>query len=52
MRVAMLSWESRHSILAGGVGVHVTELSEALQQLGHEVHVFTPPRPDQSCHGH
>jgi glycogen synthase len=41
MRIAMLSWESLHSIPVGGVGVHVTELSAALERKGHEVHVFT-----------
>lgn len=41
MRIALLSWESLHSISVGGVGVHVTELAAALQRKGHEVHVFT-----------
>jgi glycosyltransferase involved in cell wall biosynthesis len=41
MRIAMLSWESLHSIGVGGVGVHVTELAAALDRKGHEVHVFT-----------
>src|SRR5438094_9702883 len=41
MRIAMLSWESLHSICVGGVGVHVTELGAALERRGHEVHVFT-----------
>jgi len=41
MRIAMLTWESLHSVAAGGVAVHVTELSAALERLGHEVHVFT-----------
>jgi glycosyltransferase involved in cell wall biosynthesis len=41
MRIAMLSWESLHSIPVGGVGVHVTELAAALERKGHEVHVFT-----------
>src|SRR5215469_542701 len=41
MRIAMLSWESLHSICVGGVGVHVTELAAALERKGHEVHVFT-----------
>jgi glycosyltransferase involved in cell wall biosynthesis len=30
-----------HSIVVGGVGVHVTELAAGLQRRGHEVHVFT-----------
>ncbi|MBW2730958.1 MAG: glycosyltransferase family 4 protein [Deltaproteobacteria bacterium] len=41
MKIAMLSWESLHSISVGGVGVHVTELAAALQRKGHEVHIFT-----------
>ena len=50
MRIAMLSWESIHSIWSGGVGVHVTELSDALQEHCHDVHVFTRRGPDQSRH--
>jgi glycosyltransferase involved in cell wall biosynthesis len=41
MRIALLAWESLHSIAVGGVGVHVTELAAALERKGHEVHVFT-----------
>src|SRR5438309_442259 len=41
MRIALLSWESLHSIAVGGVGVHVTELAAALERRGHDVHVFT-----------
>lgn len=41
MRIAMLSWETLHSIAVGGVGVHVTELAAALERKDHEVHVFT-----------
>ena len=41
MRIAMLSWESLHSIPVGGVGVHVTELAAALQRKGHEIHIYT-----------
>lgn len=48
MRIAMLSWESLHSIPIGGVGVHVTELAAALDRKGHEVHVFTRMGPGQS----
>jgi glycosyltransferase involved in cell wall biosynthesis len=50
MRVALLSWESLHSIAVGGVAVHVTELAAALQRRGHEVHVFT--RQGQSQPGY
>ncbi|UCG13916.1 MAG: glycosyltransferase family 4 protein, partial [Deltaproteobacteria bacterium] len=41
MRIALLSWESLHSIPVGGVGVHVTQLAAALERKGNEVHVFT-----------
>src|SRR6201982_1478542 len=41
MRIAMLSWESLHSICVGGVGVHVTGLAAALERKGHGFHVFT-----------
>ena len=41
MRIAILSWESLHSISIGGIAVHVTELASALERKGHEVHVFT-----------
>jgi glycosyltransferase involved in cell wall biosynthesis len=41
MRIAMFSWESLHSTCVGGVGVHVSELSAALERKGNEVHVFT-----------
>ncbi|MEW6001235.1 MAG: glycosyltransferase family 4 protein [Nitrospirota bacterium] len=47
MRIAILSWESLHSIAVGGVGVHVTELAAALERKGHEVHVFTRMGPGQ-----
>ncbi|WP_292466449.1 glycosyltransferase family 4 protein [Methanolobus sp.] len=41
MRIAMFSWESLHSAKVGGLAPHVTELSEQLVKLGHEVHIFT-----------
>ncbi len=41
MKIALLSWESLHSIPVGGVAPHVTELGAALERRGHEVHVFT-----------
>ena len=41
MRVAMFSSESLHSSVAGGLGVHVTELAAGLERRGHDVHVFT-----------
>lgn len=41
VKIALLSWESRHSISVGGLAAHVSDLAAALQQRGHEVHVFT-----------
>jgi hypothetical protein len=35
MRIALLSWESLHSMPVGGVGAHVTELAAALERKGH-----------------
>jgi len=40
MKIAVLAWESLHSIAVGGVAVHVTELAAALERRGHEVHAF------------
>lgn len=55
MRLAMMSWESLHSIAVGGVAEHVTELAAALERQGHEVHVFTRlshGQPTEECiHG-
>ncbi len=48
MRIALLSWESLHSVAVGGVAVHVTELAAALQRRGHEVHVFVRMGEGQS----
>ena len=48
MRVAVFTWESLHSILVGGVGVHVTELAAGLERRGHEVHVITRRKDTQS----
>ena len=41
MRIGMFTWESLYSIKVGGIAPHVSELSEALAERGHEVHVFT-----------
>ncbi len=48
MRIALFSWESLHSILLGGLGVHVTELAAGLERRGHEVHVVTRRGPGQA----
>ena len=50
MRIAMLSWESLHSVAVGGVAAHVTELSASLARRGCEVHVFTRMAPGQKYH--
>lgn len=47
MRIAMLSWESMHSIAIGGIAPHVSELSASLARKGHEVHVYTRVGDDQ-----
>ena len=41
MRIAMLSWETLHSIAVGGGAAHVSELAAAMAHQGHDVHVFT-----------
>jgi len=41
MKIAMLSWESLHSIRVGGIAPHVTELAMTLHRRGHDVHIFT-----------
>jgi len=48
MQIALLSWESVHSIHVGGLGAHVTELGAALQRCGHEVHIITRLGPGQT----
>ncbi len=50
MRIAILSWESIHSIAVGGVASHVTELATVLVKKGHSVHVFTRRAPKQSAY--
>jgi len=41
MRIAVLAWESAHSIMVGGLAVVVSRHAEALAKLGHDVHLFT-----------
>jgi glycosyltransferase involved in cell wall biosynthesis len=50
MRIAILSWESLHSIAIGGVAAHVTELAAALARKGHQIHVFTRRAFGQAGH--
>lgn len=47
MRLALFTWESLHSVLMGGLGVHVTELAAGLERRGHELHVITCRREGQ-----
>ena len=43
MRIALLRWESLHSVAVGGMAVHVTELAAALERRGpRDVCVHTP----------
>ena len=51
MRVGMFSSESLHSILSGGLGVHVTELAAGLERRGHEIHVITRRSEGQADYG-
>lgn len=41
LKIAFLSWETLHTIAAGGVAPHVTELGAALFRAGHEMHIIT-----------
>ena len=50
MRIAMLSWESMHSIAVGGIAAHVSGLAAALARQGHKVHVFTRRGSEQPMH--
>ncbi|MFC1642518.1 glycosyltransferase family 4 protein, partial [Myxococcota bacterium] len=50
MRIAILAWESLHSVAVGGVAVHVTELAAGLERRGHEVHVFVRLGEGQSTY--
>lgn len=50
IRIALLAWETLHSVPVGGVAVHVTELAAAFRRRGHEVHVFCRIGPDQSTY--
>ena len=41
MRIAILVWESLHSVRVGGLAVVATRLAEEMAKRGHEVHFFT-----------
>ena len=50
MRIAILAWESLHSIHVGGLGVVVTRTAEELAKKGHDVYLFTRAAEGQSKH--
>ena len=50
MRIAILAWESLHSIAVGGMAVHTSELAATLADKGHQVHFFTRRMPGQLAH--
>ena len=50
MRIALLTWESLHSIAVGGVAPHVSELAAGLYRRGHEVHIFARLGEGQSTY--
>jgi len=41
LRIAILAWESLHSIHVGGLGIVATRTAEELAKKGHEVYLFT-----------
>lgn len=50
MRIAMVAWESLHSVAVGGMAAHASELAQALAEKGHQIHFFTRRMPGQSAH--
>jgi glycosyltransferase involved in cell wall biosynthesis len=50
MKIAILAWESLHSIAVGGVAVHASELAKALARKGHQLHFFTRRMQGQRAH--
>lgn len=48
MRIAFLSWESLYSIRVGGLSIVATRQAEELAKRGHEVHMFTRWRENQT----
>eukprot|EP00960_Hanusia_phi_P039593 753948-Hanusia_phi.AAC.3 len=47
LRCGLFAWESLHTVAAGGVAPHVTELAAGLERRGHEVHLFVRAAPGQ-----
>lgn len=50
MQIALMSWESMHSIAVGGLAAHVSHLGAALASRGHDVHLFTRRGEKQSTY--
>jgi glycosyltransferase involved in cell wall biosynthesis len=50
MRIAILAWESLHSVAVGGVAAHTSELASALAVKGNQLHFFTRRMQGQSAH--
>ena len=50
MRIAILVWESLHSVHVGGLGVVVTRMAEELAKRGLDVYLFTRAAEGQSKH--
>jgi glycosyltransferase involved in cell wall biosynthesis len=50
MRIAILAWESLHSVAVGGMAAHTSELASELAVKGHQLHFFTRRMPGQSAH--
>ena len=50
MRIGLFSWETKNSVSVGGVAEVVSNLGEALSELGHEVHTFTRIGANQPEH--
>ncbi len=51
LKIALLSWETLHTISVGGVAPHVSELASMLHHAGHDVHIFTrSTKPESWTH--
>lgn len=50
LRIAILAWESLHSIHVGGLGIVATRTAEELAKKGHDVYLFTRRGEGQPKH--
>lgn len=50
MRIAILAWESLHSVHVGGLGIVATRSAEELARKGHEIYLFTRAGEGQPTH--